>query len=165
MLKGSASQGGKEQEEKHNKASQGRKDRSTLRERQQENEEEKNTVSQTNLSVSPTSRNVCWLDHNRVRTGRNAHTDTYMHVHIHRALFGSLQSFIGIQAAPAERGTTEWALCCKRPSSRPPLFWISHAKILSSPRSPRLQRFSLFCESRIAQKHRRSSRRRAWFVV
>lgn len=31
MLKGSASQGGKEQEEKHKKASQGRKDRSTQR--------------------------------------------------------------------------------------------------------------------------------------
>lgn len=57
MLKGSASQGRKEQrktesaeksraEEKHRKASQGRKDRSTLRERQQETQEEKKTVSQ-----------------------------------------------------------------------------------------------------------------------
>lgn len=55
MLRGSASQRGEElrktgsaekSEEKHRKASQGRKDRSTLRERQQETEEEKKTASQ-----------------------------------------------------------------------------------------------------------------------
>lgn len=61
MLKGSASQGGKEQEEKHKKASQGRKDRSTLRERQQENEEEKKTVSQTKLSVSGAGMCAGWI--------------------------------------------------------------------------------------------------------
>lgn len=57
MLKGSASQGGKEQEEKHKKASQGRKDRSTLRERQQENEED----SITNKAVSFTDEQECVL--------------------------------------------------------------------------------------------------------
>ena len=62
MLKGSASQGGKEQRKKvlrhlglgkHRKASQGRKDRSTLRERQQETQGEE-TVSQKKLSGSLT---------------------------------------------------------------------------------------------------------------
>lgn len=132
MLRGSASQGGKEPRktesvkkcrpiEKHRKASQGRKDRSTFesndsKKLMKRRQYHKKAVRQFKL----TSRNLCWLDHNRVRTDRNAHTDTYMHVHIHRALFRKSLKPHWYPAVPsrAEHYSVRALRCKRSPSLR-----------------------------------------------
>lgn len=97
-----------------------------------------------------TSRNLCWLHHNRVRTGQHTEIDTYMHVQIHRALFKSLQ--VSLVAGAALRSTTEWARMLKqiisgfifsiplpsansgsrtRQNTPPPFFYSNHCPSIS----------------------------------
>lgn len=122
------------------------------------------------------SGNLCWLDRNRVRTGRS----TLRHIHA-RTQTPCLVSPVSRASLVSIAGRPEQCAVKRSPSLRSlrlfpiTLFFIpsplksSSRLITARSRPAQLRLLSRpLCESRMAQKHRRRrrrSRRRTWFVV